>query len=167
MCLKIWMYICTQLATNPTNDKLLFSREKYKELNVLPEQFPAIYLSDDQKYLFMNIGSTKTEALSYYATTGELHKERINWKPLIKYEDEITDFYSIGNQLFFLSHKNAPKYKVGVTNLLSPNFDKAKIIVAEGKDVITSIQKQKLHHLCNKQRAYQRKTFDRPKNIDY
>lgn len=131
------------IGTNATNDKLLFSREKYKELNVLPERFPSIYVSDDNKYLFLNIGSTKTEALTYYATVGELHKDKINWKPLIKYEDEITEFYSIGNQLFFLSHKNAPKYKVGVTNLVNPNFDKAKIIVPEGKDVITSIQKTK------------------------
>jgi len=136
------VYIHT-IGTNATNDNLLFSREKYKELNVLPEQFPAIYSSDDKKYLFLNIGSTKTEALSYYATIDQLHKEKINWKPLIKYEDEITDFYSIGNQLFFLSHKNAPKYKVGVTSLTNPNFDQAKIIVPEGKVVITSIQKTK------------------------
>lgn len=135
------------IGTNPANDKLLFSREKYSELNVLPERFPAIYASDDNKYLFLNIGSTKTEALSYYATIDELHKEKISWKPLIKYEDEITDFYSIGNQLFFLSHKNAPKYKIGVTNLLNPNFETANIIVPEGKDVITSIQKTKTYIL--------------------
>ncbi|MBK7469043.1 MAG: hypothetical protein IPJ43_20890 [Saprospiraceae bacterium] len=79
----------------------------------------------------------------YFAPANELHKEKINWKPLIKYEDEITEFYPIGNQLFFLSHKNAPKFKVGVTSLLNPNFDKAKIIVVEGKDVITGIQKLK------------------------
>ena len=132
-----------KIGTAAKADKLLFSREKYKELTVLPEQFPTIYSSDDKKYLFLNIGSTKNEALSYYATIDQLHNEKINWKPLIKYEDEITDFYSIGNQLFFLSHKNAPKYKVGVTSLLNPNFDKARIIVAESKDVITSIQKTK------------------------
>ncbi len=131
------------IGTNATNDKLLFSREKYKELNVLPERFPSIIVSDDNKYLFLNIGSVKRESLVYFAPADELHKEKINWKPLIKYEDEITEFYPIGNQLFFLSHKNAPKFKVGVTSLLNPNFDKAKIIVVEGKDVITGIQKTK------------------------
>ena len=90
-----------KIGTDATTDKLLFSREKYKELNVLTEQFPSIYVSDDKKYLFLNIGSTKREALSYYAPVDELHKEKINWKPLIKYEDEITEFYTIGNQLFF------------------------------------------------------------------
>ncbi len=131
------------VGTNSTNDKLLFSREKYTELNVLPERFPSISVSDDSKYLFLDIGSVKREALVYYTTISELHKEKIDWKPLIKYEDEITEFYSIGNQLFFLSHKNAPKFKIGVTNLLNPNFENAKIIVAEGKEVITSIQKTK------------------------
>lgn len=131
------------IGTNATHDKQLFSREKYKELNVLPERFPSISVSDDNKYLFLNIGSVKRESLIYYATISELHKEKINWKTLIKYEDEITELYSLGNQLFFLSHKNAPKFKIGVTNLLKPNFENAKIIVAEGKDVITSIQKTK------------------------
>jgi len=131
------------IGNDATNDKLLFSREKYKELNVLSERFPIIVLSDDNKYIFLNIGSTQRETLTYYATADELHNEKINWKPLIKYEDEITEFYSSGDQLFFLSHKNAPKFKVGVTNLLNPNFDNAKIIVPEGKDVITSIQKTK------------------------
>lgn len=131
------------IGTNATNDKQLFSREQYKELNILPERFPSSSLSDDNKYLFLNIGSVKRESLVYYTTISELHKENINWKPLMKYEEEITEFYSIGNQLFFLSHKNAPKFKIIVTNLLKLNFENAKIIVAEGKDVITSIQKTK------------------------
>lgn len=131
------------IGKDSKTDLLIFSREKYSELNVLPERFPAIYTSDDNKYLFLNIGSVQKESLVYYTTISELHKEKINWKNLIKYEDEITDFYSIGNQLFFLSHKNAPKYKIGVTSLLNPNFTNAKIIVPEGKDVITSIQKTK------------------------
>lgn len=131
------------IGTDSANDKLLFSREKYKELNVLPERFPKVYISDDNQYMFLVIGSVKSELLSYYANTNELHKKKINWKPLTTYENEITDFYSMGNQLFFLSHKNAPKYKIGVTNLLNPDFENAKIIVAEGKDVITSIQKTK------------------------
>ena len=131
------------VGTDSKNDKLLFSREKYPELNVLPERFPILTVSDDSKYLFLYIGSVQRELLVYYTTISELHKEKINWKPLIKYEDEITEYYSIGNQLFFLTHKNAPKYKIGATNLLQPNFENAKIIVAEGKDVITNIQKTK------------------------
>ncbi len=131
------------IGTNANFDKLLFSREKYKELNVLPERFPSINVSDDKKYLFLDIGSVKSEKLTYYALINELHNTKINWKPLIKYDDEITDFYSIGDQLFFLTHKNAPRFKIGVTSLLKPNFDNAKVIVVEGKSVITGIQKTK------------------------
>lgn len=99
------------IGTNTTNDKLLFSREKYKELNVLPERFPSIIVSDDNKYLFLNIGSVKRESLVYFAPVDELHKEKINWKPLIKYEDEITEFYPIGNQLFFYRIKMHPSLR--------------------------------------------------------
>ena len=126
-----------------SSDMLLFSREKYKELNVLPERFPEVSVSDDSKYLFLNIGSVKKEYLVYYAPFNELHKVKVDWKPLIKYDDEIIEYYTMGNQLFFLSHKNAPKYKIGVTNLLNPNFENARILVPEGKDVVTDIQKTK------------------------
>lgn len=131
------------IGSNATKDKLLFSREKYRELKVLPERFPSISIADDNKYMFLSISSVKRESLVYFAPISELHKEKINWKPLIRYEDEVTEFYSFNEQLFFLTYKNAPRFKVGVTSLLNPDFNNAKIIVAEGKDVITNIQKTK------------------------
>lgn len=129
------------IGKNTTPDLLLFSRDKYSELQVLPERFPYITVSDDHTYLFLNISSVQNEALVYYTTVSELHREKIQWKPLITHEDDITEYYTIGNQLFFLSHQNAPKYKIGVTDLLHPDFANARILVPEGNDVITNIQK--------------------------
>jgi prolyl oligopeptidase len=138
------MNVCLHtIGTKTTSDKLMVSREINKELGILPEQFPSLTFSDDGKYIFLGISSVKNEALVYYAPSSEFDKPKINWKPLIKFEDEITFYCSIGDQLFFLSHKNATNYKIGVTNLLTPNFENAKIIVPESKEVIRSIQKTK------------------------
>lgn len=131
------------IGTNPQTDRIIVSREKNIDLNILPEQFPAVYFSDDKKYIFLNIGSTKNDKLIYYADAVEFNDDLIHWKPLIKYDDEITDCVTMGERLFFLTHKNAPNFKIGVTRIPAPDFENAKIIVPEGKDVIRSIQKTK------------------------
>ncbi|HSH67207.1 MAG TPA: prolyl oligopeptidase family serine peptidase, partial [Bacteroidia bacterium] len=125
-----------QLGANSKNDKIIASLEKYPELNILPEQFPQVYFSADYKYIFLQLESAKIENLVYYASVSELKNEKIDWKPLIKLEDEITKYHAIGNQLYFLTHKNAPNYKICVTTIGDTDFSNAKIIVPESKKVI-------------------------------
>ncbi|HET6225598.1 MAG TPA: prolyl oligopeptidase family serine peptidase, partial [Bacteroidia bacterium] len=92
--------------------------------------------SADYNYVFLNLESTKTEIFGYYAPVSELKKEKIAWKPLMKFDDEITSYHTIGNQLYFLTHKGAPNYKIGVTTIGNTDFSNAKIIVPENKKVI-------------------------------
>ena len=130
---KVFMH---HLGTNPESDKIIASLEKYPGLNILPEQFPQVYFSSDYKYVFLQLESTKIESLVYYAPASELKSEKINWKPLMKLEDEITDYQTIGNQLYFLTHKNASNYRIGVTTIGNTDFSNAKIIVPESKKII-------------------------------
>ncbi|MEA5046128.1 MAG: prolyl oligopeptidase family serine peptidase, partial [Petrimonas sp.] len=44
-----------------------------------------------------------------------------------------------GNQLFFLTFKDAPNFKIGVTDIKNPDFEKAKTIVPNGDETITSL----------------------------
>lgn len=122
-----------------TDDKVLFSRENYAQLGVLPEQIPLMFVSGDNKYLFLRISSVKSDRLIYYADYNQLQNEIINWKPLIIPDDEITQWVAVGDRLFFLTHKNAPNFKIGVTSMITPDFENATIIVAETTDVIQSM----------------------------
>ncbi len=131
------------IGTNPETDKILASKENNPSLNILAEQFPDIAFSDDYSYIILEIGSTKNETLAFYAPYSELKNPKINWKPLIKFEDEITDYQIIGDQLFFLSHKNAPNYKIGLTDIKNPNIDNAKIVIPESKKIVRRLQKSK------------------------
>lgn len=131
------------IGTDPKTDKILASKDHDPNLNLLSEQFPDMGFSDDYNYMILEIGSTKSELLSFYAPFSELNKEKINWKPLIKYEDEITSSYLIGDKLFFLTHKNSPNYKIGFTDIKNPDFSKATIVVAETDKVLRRMQKSK------------------------
>lgn len=85
----------------------------------------------------------KNEILSYFADGTELHNSKINWKPLSKFEDKIKEFCTIGDKLFLLTHKNAPNYKIGITDIKNIDYLNAKIIVPESEDLIRNIQKSK------------------------
>jgi prolyl oligopeptidase len=131
------------IGSNSQTDRLIVSKEKNPTLNILSGQQPFVSFSNDKKYLFLRLETVQNEQLVYYANASEFNNSAINWKPLISHDDEITDYLSIGDNLFFLTHKNAPNYKIGVTSISNPDFKNAKMIVLESKDVIKSIQASK------------------------
>lgn len=131
------------IGTNTEADKILASKENNPNLDLLSEQFPDVSFSDDYSYIILAIGSTKNESLIFYAPISQLVQPKIDWKPLIKYEDEITSFDIIGDKLFFLSHKNAPNYKIGFTSITKPDLDNPTIVVPESNKVLRRMNKSK------------------------
>ena len=127
------------LGTETGKDVEIASRMKNPSLPIKPENWVSTYFTNDYKFMFLSIGSVKNEQLVYYAPASEFGSASINWKPFIEYNDEITNYEVIGDKVFFLTHKNAPNFKIEVTNINKPDFKKAKTVVAEGKNLIARI----------------------------
>ena len=143
MLLKEMKAMIHQIGTNQDKDIVLGAREEYPELSILTEQFPEVSFSDDYKSIILRIGSTKSESPVFYAPFSSIKDKKIKWKQIVKASDDIVQTFISGDQLFFLSHKNAPNYKIGLTSLSNPDFDNAKVIVPESSSVITSIHSSK------------------------
>lgn len=143
MLLKEMKAMLHKIGAHSDQDIVLASREANPEINMLTEQFPMIEFSEDYQYILLNIGSTKSESPQFYTPYSALKDKKITWKQIVKASDDITQTFIKGDQLFFLSHKNAPNYKIGLTSLSNPDFDNAKIIVPEGNAVIKSIHNSK------------------------
>jgi prolyl oligopeptidase len=143
MLLKEMKAMLHKIGTHSDQDIVLASREANPEINMLTEQFPMVEFSEDYQYILLNIGSTKSESPQFYTPYSALKDKKITWKQIVKASDDITQTFIKGDQLFFLSHKNAPNYKIGLTSLSNPDFDNAKIIVPEGNAVIKSIHNSK------------------------
>ncbi|MEA5062694.1 MAG: prolyl oligopeptidase family serine peptidase [Petrimonas sp.] len=127
------------IGTDPAKDRVLASAADNADLNILPERFPKIFFSPDNQYIFLALGAATNYLSAFYAETRDLFADKIPWKPLIKEEDQISNFGSFGNQLFFLTFKDAPNFKIGVTDIQNPDFEKAKTIVPNGDETITSL----------------------------
>ncbi|MCD9618083.1 prolyl oligopeptidase family serine peptidase [Chryseobacterium gleum] len=143
MLLKEMKAMLHQIGTSQDKDVILGSREEYPELNILTEQFPEVSFTSDYQTMILRIGSTKSENPVFYAPISSLKDKKIKWKHIIKPSDEIVQTFISGDQLYFLTHKDAPNYKVGLTSLSNPDFDHAKVIVPESSSVITSIHSSK------------------------
>ncbi|MET7038593.1 prolyl oligopeptidase family serine peptidase [Elizabethkingia miricola] len=131
------------IGTDSGQDVVIASREEYPELNILTEQFPEVTFTNDYKYIQLRIGSVKSESPAFYAPYSSIKDKKIKWTQIVKASDDIVQFHIYNDKLFFLTHKNTPNYKIGVTSLANPDFAKAKTVIPESKDFITSIHSSK------------------------
>ncbi len=130
-------------GSDPKSDQEIFSASKYPSLGIKPQDMPLVNFSNDFKYIFGFLSTVKNELTVYYASASELLNATITWKPLLKPEDEVTDFSVEGNTIYLLSHKNAPKFKILVTDLRNPDVAKANEVLAQGKNTIQYLSRCK------------------------
>ncbi|MCK4797926.1 MAG: S9 family peptidase, partial [Spirochaetes bacterium] len=123
-----------KVGTNPSKDKEIFSRSKYPELGIQPEEFPRVWYDKDSNYLFGYLLTVDNRLNLFYAPTSELKKDRINWRRLFKIEDEVYDFSVTEKDLYIYTPKNAPNFKLLKTSLKNPDLKKAEVVVDEPSD---------------------------------
>jgi prolyl oligopeptidase len=120
-----------RLGTDPSSDKEIFSRAKYPELGIKPEEFPVVVYEKDCKYIFGYLASVDNRMNLFYAPYSELTKDKINWKHLFKTDDEVQNFYATDKDLYIYTSKGAPNFKILKTSLLNPDLTRAEVVVPE------------------------------------
>jgi prolyl oligopeptidase len=77
--------------------------------------------------------SVENNLTLYYAPKADLKSAHIAWQALSTPTDEVRAFWLSGDDIFFLSTKGNPKFKIVKTDLRHPDLAKATTVV-EGKD---------------------------------
>ncbi|MEZ5104059.1 MAG: prolyl oligopeptidase family serine peptidase [Draconibacterium sp.] len=119
-----------------TKDKEIFSREKYPNLGIKPEDIPAVLYDKDSKYLYGMILSVDNRQFVYYAPVSELENDKINWKLLFDKDDEVYNFNATDKDLYIYTPKNAPNFQIIKTTLVNPNLQNAEVVIPEDKSKI-------------------------------
>jgi prolyl oligopeptidase len=128
-----------RIGTKTTTDRVILSAAKYPGLGIAPEEICAVGLDQTHKFLIGNLGTASLAQRIYYAPVSDLHSDIIHWKPLFKREDEVTDFYVHGGDVYFLSFHGAPRYRILKTKMDSPDIAKAQEIFAQSDKKIEEI----------------------------
>jgi len=137
------------LGTQLSEDLVLVSAAKYPDLEFKQVERPWVSVFNNSSYIILETNSGGDIPL-YYALKSELKKEKINWKPLAGIDQEIKEFFVNGTDIYLLTSKGNPKFRLIKTSLEKPDLTNAEI-VAEGKDdwKISTVAKTKDYLLIN------------------
>ncbi|QVY64616.1 prolyl oligopeptidase family serine peptidase [Polaribacter sp. Q13] len=120
------------LVGNSFKDKILLSKSNNPELGMEEQDFPEVnFKSNISKYMFASVSGASYYADYYYSNLNSILKSKIEWKKLYNKEDLVKRFYIDGNDIIFLTAKNAKNFKICKTSLLNPNFTEAELLVKE------------------------------------
>jgi len=127
-----------RVGTDPEKDVAVFGYGVYPEIKLEPSD--ASYVTTDPRtnyaiaivqHGFMN------ESDLYVAPIESLGKPDLHWKKLCDASDQITFFEVRGDDLYLITHKNAPRFKVIRTSLSDPDLAKAQLVIPESQAVIS------------------------------
>ena len=130
-------------------DRAVFGHEVSEKVALDPKLLPFPFVPSDSKYAFVavNTGVSPNSEL-YVAPVESLSEKQIPWRKAIAFEDEVrlTDFSDTaesfvvsGDDLYLLTYKNAPRYKVVKTSLRNPDLKNAKTVLGMSDAITTTL----------------------------
>ncbi len=126
-----------KIGDNPQKHSIILSKNSNPEMNISTADFPIIEnLNDSDNYIISSLNGASTYNDFFYANIQDINTSIVNWKPLFNKEDKLLSPIIFKNDLYCLSSKNSPNFKIIKTNITNLNFDNAEIIVPELKDEI-------------------------------
>ncbi len=115
----------------------VFSKSNNPEVGFQPEDFPKIYIYEDYyPYVFGQVGGSSRFKDVYYKPTDQLSSSHTPWQLLHKQSDKVLQIDLQGDDLIFLSAKNASNYQICKTPIQQPNFKNPEIIIPEDSTTV-------------------------------
>jgi prolyl oligopeptidase len=129
-----------QLGTNIEGDKLSLGSEVVPSVNILPTAWPFIVTLPNSNYTIAIIGyGTQREIDLYVSTVDSLNQNTPEWIKICDVADEVTDFAVHGEDIYLLTHKNAPHFKIVKTSLHKPHFAEAGTVLAASDSIVKNM----------------------------
>jgi prolyl oligopeptidase len=75
----------------------------------------------------------------YTAPLESIGKASIKWQKIVDVDDEVVVFDARKDDLYLITHKNAPRFKVIHVSLSHPDLAIAQVVVPDGETVITNV----------------------------
>lgn len=133
--IKVYRHV---LGTNPDTDKAVFGYGVNDEIKVGEDIIADIGTDKDSKmaYALLTTGVSPEIAL-YVAPIEDLMKDApIKWRKIAGYEDEVSNWSEKGDDIYLMTFKNSPRYKIVRTSLSKPDLKTAETVFSGGEAVV-------------------------------
>lgn len=143
---KVYLH---RLGETAETDRAIFGYEVNDAVALDPKLLPFPFVPLNSKYAFIavNTGVSPNSEL-YFAPVERLSEKQIAWRKVTAFDDEIRvtelredaeSFAVHDDDLYVLTYKNAPRYKVVKTSLKNPDWAKATTVVEMSEAVTASL----------------------------
>ncbi len=138
---KVYLH---EIGRDPETEPPIFGFGVQDRIELNPDDLPIGWAPASSKTLFAVIyHGVKNEISAYSVDLESAKKSSWNWKKLITEEDKVVNFDVHGGNLFLITFKDAPRYKVVQTSLSHPDLNKAKAAIPAGEAVVQGLTVQK------------------------
>lgn len=128
------------VSTPAEQDRVVFGYGVDPAIDISPTLLPRLHTFPNSDYVLASIETGVGGGKAGYVTTlSALDKPVAGspWRKICDTNDDITDAAVHGDDLYLVTHKNTPRYKVIRTSLKKPNLTKATVVVDAGEAVIS------------------------------
>jgi prolyl oligopeptidase len=129
-----------RVGTNPDSDVPVFGFGVNPEipLDATDGSFVQIDPRTPTAIACVNHGFSN-DSTCYGTPVDFIGKPAVMWRKLFDVQDEVTNFEVRGDDLYVMTHKNAPRFKVLRTSLAHPDLVNAEMVVPPSDKVITGL----------------------------
>jgi prolyl oligopeptidase len=134
---RVYLHV---LGTDPESDKAIFGFDVNPNIKMEPAPLPFAYAPLSSKYVFALVNSGVSPNSEYFFTTvDKLGETPIPWRRLASLEDEISNIDLHGDDLYLVSYKQTPRFKIVHMNLTNPDLAKADTVFPQSAAVVTGL----------------------------
>jgi prolyl oligopeptidase len=129
------------VGSDTEKDPPVFGYGAVASIKVDPRNGGVVRVEPDSGYalgLINSSGTTPNQAF-YIEPITELAKARSAWRKIADLEDDVGDIAIDGDDLYLLTYKNAPRYKVLRMNARKPDLASAETVVPPSEAVVKAI----------------------------
>ena len=128
------------VGTAVERDELILGPGSSPSAEIAPDDFPLVLPIEGSPYVFAWVGhGVKNEVTLYAVRAGEFRGAATVWRKLVDVDDAVVAAEYHGSDVFLLSHKDAPRFKVLRVRADAPDLSGAEVVVPEGKSVLTRL----------------------------
>ena len=111
---------------------------------ITPEEFPNVFPVTGTRWAFALPGNgVQNEVGLYAAPRADLGRRVVPWRKLFDKDADVTRFAVHGDDLYVLTHKDAPRYKLLKTSVVKPDLAAAEVVVPPGREVLVDVRAAK------------------------
>ena len=128
------------LGSDADKDQAVFGYGVVPSIEVDPSLIASVQTQPGSGYALGLLNGSVTPNSAYYISpVNAIGKPHTEWRKVADFTDGITSIGVHGDDLYLLTYKDSPRYKILRTDARNPSLASAQVVVPPGEAVITGI----------------------------